>query len=47
MHERVQLLDGAFEIDSAPGEGTTIKASFPIKRIAGTEAGPRSAATPG
>lgn len=47
MHERVQLLDGAFEIDSAPGEGTRIKASFPIKRIAGTEAGPRSAATPG
>jgi signal transduction histidine kinase len=47
MHERVQLLDGAFEIDSAPGRGTTIKASFPIKRIADTDAGSRSVATPG
>jgi signal transduction histidine kinase len=47
MHERVHLLDGAVEIDSAPGEGTTIKASFPIKHIAGAEAGPRSVAKPG
>jgi signal transduction histidine kinase len=47
MHERVQLLDGAFEIDSAPGKGTTIKVSFPIKRLAVTDAGPRSVATPG
>ncbi len=47
MHERVQLLDGAFEIDSAPGKGTTIKASFPIQRIADTDAGSRSVATPG
>jgi signal transduction histidine kinase len=47
MHERVQLLDGSFEIDSAPGEGATIRASFPIKRIADTDAGPRSVATPG
>jgi signal transduction histidine kinase len=47
MHERVQLLDGAFEIDSAPGKGTTIKASFPIKRIADADAGSRSVATPG
>jgi signal transduction histidine kinase len=47
MHERVQLLDGAFEIESAPGEGTRVRASFPIKRIADTDAGPRSVATPG
>ncbi len=47
MHERVQLLDGAVEIDSAPGKGTTIKASFPIQRIADPEAGSRSVAAPG
>ncbi len=47
MHERVELLDGSFEIDSAPGKGTTIKASFPIQRIADTEAGSRSVAAPG
>lgn len=46
MHERVQLLDGSVEINSAPSEGTTIKASFPIKRIAGIEATSYSAGKP-
>jgi signal transduction histidine kinase len=43
MHERVHLLDGTFEIDSAPGQGTTIKASFPIQRIADADPETRSA----
>jgi signal transduction histidine kinase len=47
MHERVHLLDGAFEIDSAPGQGTKIKASFPTQRVTGANAEPRSAASPG
>jgi signal transduction histidine kinase len=33
MHERVQLLDGALTVSSAPGGGTTITASFPTKRL--------------
>jgi signal transduction histidine kinase len=32
MHERVQLLDGGLRVDSSPGGGTTIEASFPVKR---------------
>ena len=32
MQERVQLLDGTFEIDSSPGQGTTIEARFPVRR---------------
>lgn len=44
MHERVHLLDGAFEINSAPGQGTTIKASFPIQRVAHANAVSRSVA---
>ncbi len=46
MHERVQLLEGALEIDSAPGSGTTVEARFPIRRL--PEAGPasRSATSP-
>jgi len=30
MRERVQLLDGQIEIDSSPGKGTEIRASFPL-----------------
>jgi signal transduction histidine kinase len=44
MHERVQLLDGALQVNSSPGRGTTIKASFPIKRVPGAAAGRQSAA---
>ena len=32
MRERVQLLDGTLEIESAPGEGTTVSATFPVQR---------------
>ncbi len=46
MHERVQLLDGALEIDSAPGDGTTVEARFPIRRLPEADAGSRSAANP-
>lgn len=30
MHERVQLLNGTFKIDSIPGSGTRIRASLPL-----------------
>jgi len=43
MHERVQLLDGALQVRSWPGEGTTIEASFPVKRVPGASAGRREA----
>jgi len=32
MRERVQLLSGALEIDSAPGQGTTVLAWVPATR---------------
>ena len=32
MRERVQLLDGTLEIESASGEGTTVSATFPVQR---------------
>jgi signal transduction histidine kinase len=32
MRERVQLLDGSLEIESATGEGTTVNATFPVER---------------
>ena len=32
MRERVSLLRGAVHIQSAPGEGTTVTASFPVQR---------------
>ncbi len=38
MNERVQLLDGTLHVDSTPGRGTTIKASFPTKRLPNTAA---------
>jgi len=39
MRERVQLLDGTLEINSAPGEGTTVRATFPAQhRPEGPEA---------
>jgi signal transduction histidine kinase len=34
MRERVQLLDGQFDVASAPGEGTTVHATFPAARAA-------------
>jgi len=32
MRERVELLDGALQVDSAPGAGTTVRATFPAHR---------------
>jgi signal transduction histidine kinase len=46
MHERVQLLDGALLVDSRPGGGTTIEASFPVKRVPGADADRLSATNP-
>jgi signal transduction histidine kinase len=34
MRERVELLQGALEVSSAPGEGTTISATFPVRERA-------------
>jgi signal transduction histidine kinase len=34
MRERVELLDGALLLDSTPGRGTTVRASFPVQRRA-------------
>lgn len=34
MHERVQLLDGTLQIESAPGDGTTVRATLPARRVA-------------
>ncbi len=34
MRERVELLDGTLRIDSSPGAGATVRASFPIQRRA-------------
>jgi signal transduction histidine kinase len=33
MHERAQLLDGHFQLESAPGQGTKITVSFPVKYL--------------
>jgi signal transduction histidine kinase len=33
MRERVQLLDGTLRIESAPGEGTTVRATLPVARL--------------
>ncbi len=32
MRERVELLDGTLSVDSGPGQGVTISASFPVRR---------------
>jgi signal transduction histidine kinase len=30
MRERVSLVDGSLEIESAPGKGTTLRATVPV-----------------
>jgi signal transduction histidine kinase len=46
MHERVHLLDGTLDIDSAPGKGTKIEARFPVRRLPEAGAGSLSAVNP-
>ena len=38
MHERAHLIEGSLRVNSRPGSGTTIEASFPIKRVGGLQA---------
>ncbi|HUO70531.1 MAG TPA: GAF domain-containing protein [Solirubrobacteraceae bacterium] len=40
MSERVELLDGTLTIESAPGSGTTIRASLPVRRRSDPTRGP-------
>lgn len=47
MQERVQLLDGSVEVASAPGQGTTVEARFPIRRGSAGAAEQQSAGSPG
>lgn len=42
MRERVQLLAGTLRIESAPGRGATVTASFPSRRVPAADAEPRS-----
>ncbi len=46
MHERVHLLDGTLNIESAPGSGTKIEARFPIQRLPDIQTGSLSAVNP-
>jgi signal transduction histidine kinase len=46
MNERVHLLEGTLEVNSSPGVGTTVTASFPVKRVSEAESKLRSAANP-
>ena len=39
IRERTQLLRGAIQITSSPGQGTTVAASFPAQRVASTSLG--------
>jgi len=47
MRERVKQLDGAFEIESIAGRGTTVRAALPIVSRASPESDPESAPLPG
>jgi signal transduction histidine kinase len=46
MYERVQLLEGTLEVDSSPGRGTSIRASFPTRRLPEATAENRSSGGP-
>ena len=39
MRERIELLEGTFEVRSAPGHGTTVTATFPAVHRSGSEPG--------
>ncbi len=43
IHERAELLNGTVQIDSSPGEGTTITARLPVQRRAPAAAAPAAA----
>jgi signal transduction histidine kinase len=43
MRERVELLDGTLQVESSPGAGTTVRASFPIQRRASAAPTPTAA----
>jgi signal transduction histidine kinase len=43
MQERAELLGGTFRVESAPGQGTTIRAELPTQRRGNAEAGTRTA----
>ncbi len=38
MRERAQLLDGTLQIESAPGDGTTVRATLPVQRLSNVAA---------
>ena len=38
MRERVELLGGTFELETAPGEGVHITAEFPLDAVEGLHA---------
>ncbi|NML18134.1 sensor histidine kinase [Azohydromonas caseinilytica] len=40
MRERIEALGGALELESAPGQGTTVLASFPVPPVAAPEETP-------
>jgi signal transduction histidine kinase len=46
MHERVQLLDGTLDVESAPGRGTKVEARFPARRLPDARTELRAAVNP-
>ena len=46
MHERAGLVGGTVSVDSAPGEGTTVRAEVPARRGDGEELGASALASP-
>jgi signal transduction histidine kinase len=46
MHERAGLVGGTVSVDSAPGEGTTVRAEVPARRGDGEELGAGALASP-
>ena len=46
MRERLEMVGGNFEVESAPGKGTTITAQIPLGKAASKERGVHAASTP-
>jgi signal transduction histidine kinase len=38
MRERAELLAGRLEVESTPGEGTTVTVSLPVRRASAAQA---------